>query len=88
MGGQVFNLPGNVFTTTHFPRATVPEIRQLLGIIQATRNSGKESYDIYPDYPPVLFPVDRPGDMRHVFMNPLLFKVSKHIFMIQDVHGY
>ncbi|KJA13372.1 hypothetical protein HYPSUDRAFT_209601 [Hypholoma sublateritium FD-334 SS-4] len=78
MGGQVFGIPGNIFTTTHYPRATVPEIRQLLGITQATNTSGKV-YDIYPEFPPVLFPTDRPGDMRHVFLNPLLFKVARMI---------
>jgi hypothetical protein len=49
VAGDIFGLPAKYFTNPQYDRASVPEIRQLLGVT-STLNV------VYKTFPPVLFP--------------------------------
>lgn len=68
--GTIFGMSPDIFGQLNHPRATIPEIRRLLGI------SMVNGRDVYATFPPILFPEDRDGNMTHVFLNPVLFRVS------------
>ena len=70
--GVIFGMSPDIFRQLNHPRATIPEIRKLLGI------STVGGRDVYATFPSVLFPEGRDGNMAHVFLNPVLFKVSTY----------
>lgn len=62
-----------------YPRSSIPEITALLGAFtDHVQKDGKlVEVTAYPDFPPLLFPSGRAGNMQDVFTNPFLFKVCR-----------
>lgn len=59
-------------------RATIPRIRELLGItaISETNADGEVvTRDVYEDFPPFLYHPEHPKDPKYLFQGPMLFQV-------------
>ncbi|KAG1847397.1 hypothetical protein F4604DRAFT_1540267, partial [Suillus subluteus] len=72
VAGDIFGLPAKYFTNPQYDRASVPEIRQLLGVTST-------SNVVYKTFPPVLFPkLIEDKSLKTVFGNwELLARILK-----------
>lgn len=84
ISGELTGIPQSMFRSKdpkdpdYISRASLPRIRELLGITTTTDtkpNGEVVTKDVYADFPPFIYHPDHPNDPKFLFQNPLMFKV-------------
>jgi hypothetical protein len=84
IAGELTGLPQSMFRSKdpadadYVSRASLPRIRELLGITTTTETKADNEVitkDVYAEIPPFLYHPDHLSDPKFLFQNPLIFQV-------------